>query len=186
MPFPYNAVIPQATDEPRNSQPLILQNFASIQDLINVNHGGFSAATAGMHPFMTMPAQAAAPALYATGMQMYTKNGTVSGIPELYAKRANGTVLNCTEGLLAAGNGWASLPCGLKIAWGLFFAEIALVTTPFAAAFAAPPFAVFTQYYEPVGGPDFGSLVVLSTIAASFDSIGDLAHTRAYYFAIGI
>ena len=185
MPLAYNGTIPAATDEPRNSQPLMLQNFASILSLINVNHGTFASATAGMHPLLSMPVQAAVPALLATGMQVYTKNGAVSGVPELYVERANGAVLNCTEGLLAAVSGWASLPCGLKIAWGRFTADTVNVLTPYAVAFAVPPFAVFTQYYEPVGVPAFGSLVIISNDPASFTSVGDLALTGAYYIAVG-
>ena len=49
MAFPYNNAIPQGTDIPAQSQPLMLQNFASIDLELQVDHISFAGGPAGAH-----------------------------------------------------------------------------------------------------------------------------------------
>ena len=58
MAFPYNNAIPQGTDIPAQSQPLMLQNFASIDLELQVDHVSFAGGPAGAHnkvSFVTQP-----------------------------------------------------------------------------------------------------------------------------------
>jgi len=57
----YNSAIPQATDKIKDSQSQILDNFAGIKTLVDVNHVTFDDPDQGKHKFLTLPVQAASP-----------------------------------------------------------------------------------------------------------------------------
>lgn len=57
----YNQNIPQPTDQISQSQDQILQNFQSIQALVDVNHVDFASGDQGKHKWVTMPTQGAIP-----------------------------------------------------------------------------------------------------------------------------
>ena len=187
MPLIYNGTIPQPTDEPRNSQPLMLQNFASILSWVNVNHGTFASADYGQHELLSMPIRAVDPALLANGMQVYTKNGAISAAPELYVERANGTVLNCTEGSLIPG-GWAHLPCGLMIKWGdtnvLAAGNGQVVAYPVGAGIQAFT-AVFKVFLQNDSIADSNTISVRAVTATTF-TVNTATGGQWQYFAIGI
>lgn len=68
MPFPYNNAIPQPTDIPAQSQPLMLQNFASIDLELAVDHVSFAGGPAGAHNKVSLVTQAIAPAVWPAGV----------------------------------------------------------------------------------------------------------------------
>lgn len=114
----YNNAIPQATDRISQSQPQILANFQAISTLINVNHENFDIASQGKHKFLQMPEQAGDPATIANEVALYSKQGTINNVAELFFKReSNGTVINFTESGQDI-KGWARLPSGILIKWG--------------------------------------------------------------------
>lgn len=51
----FNRNIPMSTEKPSVSQPKILQNFQSTNDVVAVDHVGFNQNNAGMHNWMTFP-----------------------------------------------------------------------------------------------------------------------------------
>lgn len=55
MTFPYSTTIPATNNDPADDQPLIQQNFASISQLIEIDHVGFSGPNAGTHQRVTFP-----------------------------------------------------------------------------------------------------------------------------------
>lgn len=84
MAFPYNNAIPQATDFPAQSQPLMLQNFNSTDLILQVDHMSFTEAPAGAHNKVSFINSAATAwpvgvtyGLYATaaGIFAYTPGG---------------------------------------------------------------------------------------------------------------
>lgn len=181
----YVSTIPLATDKFKDSQPLILGNFASIKTAIELNHGTFDAPDQGQHKFLTMPIQSPAPAAVANCMQMYTKIGTSSTVPELFLKRAGGSELNCTEASLIALGGWAYLPCGLLIQWGQNTQNIAKTKTTFPKAFTNC-FMVHAQYIDPSLTPTAQSITITSINNPEFYSVGSVDAVEMKYFALGI
>jgi hypothetical protein len=116
----YNPLIPQPGDKLKDSQPQIQDNFAQIKTVIDINHDTFGSVTQGKHKFVTMPTQPAAPVTAAGEGDLYTKLSALSGVPELFFRRQSaGTELEFTAADLTASPGWAKLPCGLIIQWGL-------------------------------------------------------------------
>jgi len=114
----YNENIPQASDNPSQSQAQILDNFQAISTAFNTNHGNFNAADQGKHSFLQMPEQSSAPATSANEMGFYTKESSLTSIAEMFIRReSNGTEIEFTSSLGAA-NGWTRLPSGILLKWG--------------------------------------------------------------------
>ena len=117
MPFiPYNPTVPQATDEPSDSQPALLQNSAGVNTWTIVDHYEFASSNAGKHKQVTLPVLGANPAALANEGVLFTKQDT-DGNNNLYYKRGNnGSVVDLTGGGAAAG--FAFLPNGVLLKWG--------------------------------------------------------------------
>jgi hypothetical protein len=84
MAIPYYNNIPQGTDIPAQSQPLMFTNFGSIDTLLQVDHVSFAGATDGAHNKVSLVIQTppiAWPAgitlgLYATALGMFSHTPT--------------------------------------------------------------------------------------------------------------
>lgn len=83
----YSPNIPQPSDDPSQSQDLILQNFQSINTVMNVNHENFDTVDQGKHKFVQMPQQASDASTGVTEGAIYTKDK--SGITEAYYRTAS-------------------------------------------------------------------------------------------------
>lgn len=117
----YSPNIPQPSDIPSQSQDLILQNFQSIDNAFTKNHIALSdTANRGLHKFLTMPIQGAAPGSAAAQGVFYTK--TVAGSSELFMERDGvATEIQLTSGGILAGSpGYTFLPGPQRMMWGTF------------------------------------------------------------------
>jgi len=114
----YQQNIPQPTDELRDSQNDILQNFQGIKTAWDVNHVTFDLADEGKHSHVSLPEQAAGPATAANELAVYSKQSTLTGVAELFVRReSSGDEIELTSGL-AANDGWSRLPSSILIKWG--------------------------------------------------------------------
>lgn len=114
----YNENIPQAADNPSQSQAQILDNFQEISTAFNLNHGNFNAGDQGKHSFLQMPEQGSAPATSANEAAIFSQESSLTGVTELVFRReSNGDEIEFT-GFLGAANGWTRLPSGLLLKWG--------------------------------------------------------------------
>lgn len=116
----YNSNIPLPTDLISQSQPQLLANFQAINTLLDVNHYTFNSAgaTDGKHKYVSMPEQLADPATAVNELAIYSKEGAISTVAELFLRRENnGTAYAFTE---SGQNviGWTRLPSGILIKWG--------------------------------------------------------------------
>ena len=199
MPFlNYDNTIPQANDEPSNSQPLILENFQSIQSLIEVDHVTFASDDHGKHNKVTMPVQAASPTTLATEMALFTRTSTLSGNPEMALRReANTDVIEFTS-REANTDGWTRLPSGILFKWGNVIAPAAgLSTYVFPVGPTIPVFTtvfniqITTAYFNITDVPNgFVRLngynnLNFSVFGSSRSNAGALS-VNYQYFAIGI
>lgn len=116
----YNQAIPQATDQISQSQPLILQNFQGINQLIAIDHATFSSVNAGFHNQVTMPAQGSPATFTGTNAGMYSQVNSTSTLNEIYVHQsgfANDVPMTFFSGD-GLGNGYFYLPNGLLVQLG--------------------------------------------------------------------
>ncbi len=115
-PFPYTNNTPQSTDQISQTQVPIQQNFASIQTLIQQNHGDFTTAVAGQHNYVQMPVQSVAPGVTAGEVGLY--NLLNAGVNEMFIRKSDGTSVPLAKASLNL-PGYSYLPSGLIMQWGL-------------------------------------------------------------------
>lgn len=117
--MPYNLNFPQSLDFMRDSQPLMLTNYASIftfigQDHVNFNNG----ANSGKHNQLTFPLLDADPA--PTSMwRIYEKISPFSNVIQLFTQNAANVVAGFTDkNILPSGQvSWVQLPSGIILKW---------------------------------------------------------------------
>lgn len=125
--FTYNTNVPQASQTIKSTQSPILNNFLAINELISVNHVGFSdSENFGKHNFTTLPAQSVDPSTGTNEMALYSKL-TPGGAHdlEIYYRYPNNGTIEQLSGSSSGGsgpytNGWTYLPGGggLLLKWG--------------------------------------------------------------------
>lgn len=151
----YSNAIPQPTDRLKDSQQDILDNFAALKTLIDVNHGTFGAADEGKHKFVTMPEQGSAPTTAVNEMALYTQLSSLSGNSELVIRNENnGASVEFTSSVKAT-NGWSRLPSGVLIKWGTASANrntLSTITFPTGGTIPA-----FTAIYSVTGNQTFAA-----------------------------
>lgn len=179
----YTSAIPQSTDDPSQSQPLILGNFQEIATAFNLNHGDFNTGDQGLHKFLQMPEQGSAPATGANEGALYTKD--VSGTTQLFWREESaGTEYQMTgQQTFAAAQGSVTLPGGLIIKYGstVTAAGSFSYTTPF-------PTAVYSVTMTFSGQASSGTCSVSSSSVSGFipAMFGGVNGQAVYFIAIGV
>jgi len=193
MAIPYNNAIPQATDQISQSQPLIFQNFAGIDQLIGIDHASFASGNAGFHNKVTLPDQTASlPTFGGTNDGIYAKVNATSTKNEIYIHK-DGIAIDYPitfSNLDANSIGYFYLPNGLLVNTGIantslgtgtnmFIKPYKSGTKPVVIATAKVTSAVLTVIaINPGATPD------TSYIAYSWVN-GVLATANYYFVAIG-
>jgi hypothetical protein len=118
MTFTYNSNVPAANDPPKNDQPTMQSNAASIASIIAVDHIGFNIPNGGYHKVIHQPPQGADPTAIPGIGQTYTK--TLSGDQQLFFESGGGVITQLTgpNTAIAAGNGYTWIPGGILLQWG--------------------------------------------------------------------
>lgn len=209
--MPYNANIPQPTDQFSQSQVDILGNFSAINTLIDVDHVDFNASGQGKHFRVSLPVQSPAPTFSAGDVGLYSFASPVTVQNELYINKVNqvsvtqipatASILSTTSAPATGVSGWTYLPSGILIKWGnatVNSTGTPLQTVLFPTSANIPVFnglmSVQVTTYT-TGAIDPNTLVVLSTNttygATGFSAIATNRTTAAYttatiqYLAIG-
>lgn len=199
--MPYSNNIPQATDRPNNSQPLLLANFAAIDTVVSVNHVTFDdpSGDQGKHKFVSFPEQAASPATAVNEVALFSQQSTYSTEAELAIRKENsGDVVEFTAAG-KAGTGWTILPSGILIKWGYSAPATGLATITWPVGATIPVFSavynVQISYLEATAGDvdvaaprlvSFSTTNIVSYLSKRL-SAGDSTTTVVLYFvAIGI
>lgn len=114
----YKNNIPQGSDVLSQSQDDILNNFAGIKTLVDVNHVTFDAADQGKHTFLELPVQSPVPTTGAGEVGLYCQTSTLSGNPELvFSHQSAGSTYEFTSAVKNE-TGYAILPSGIIMKWG--------------------------------------------------------------------
>jgi hypothetical protein len=141
----YTSNIPQSTDNPSDSQSLILDNFTALAEMVTQNHVEMSdTANRGKHNFLQMPEQASAPTTAANEGGLYTRESAYTSATEMvYERESSGDKIEFTSSL-KANNGWTILPSGLLLKWGTSSGS-GLKTVTFTVSATIP---AFTDVYS--------------------------------------
>lgn len=189
MGISYNPSIPATNNSPANDQPLMQQNFSSINMLINVDHVNFSDANYGKHNQVTFAANntpsfpASEPVLFSS-----LTDGNSNNFPGSVAQLLLGTGADTAsyKQYLSAANGSVLLLGGIIMKWG---AGSKTGTgggnaTTFANTFPNNCFVVLIIGTDPAYT---GGFVSTSLTQSSFNAIRTSGSgvTGFYYIAIG-
>jgi hypothetical protein len=140
--MPYNANIPQATDQISDSQNDILQNFESILTLVDVNHVTFDDPNQGKHFLVEMPQQAGpafAPPAGEVALECLPSAFGANAPTLVYLQNAIPPI-EMTSADIVSPMKWSFLPSGLLIK--TFFSNVLGPTTG-------------TSNLNPVGAPQY-------------------------------
>ncbi len=199
---PYNNAIPQPNDFIDDSQNDLLNNFASIQTLVDVNHVTFDAAGQGKHKFLQMPQQVAAPAtaLAETALVTLSSAYNANGPELVYRRESNGAQIETTASLQAI-LGWTFIPSGLLLKWGRFQVNaLGAGTFPFPLGATIPAFNSFFSGYLQVFSSNANTdpnisvslnvnttnnLTLAYNVVARNTAVATTLPTFVYYFVIG-
>lgn len=178
----YSPNIPQSTDDPSQSQPLILANFQEISTAFNLNHGNFNGASQGKHEFLQMPEQSSAPTTAASEGALYTKDSGTQ--PELFWRdESNGTEWQITNQATQTTNGSMLMPGGLLMQWGQEAINISGTIT-FPVTYSSAVYSIQLTV-ESSSGVRYASSRTITT--ADFVAILDTTVARTvHWFAIGV
>lgn len=175
----YNNNIPQPGDQLSVSQADILNNFAAISTLVNVNHVDFNGADQGKHKWVTFPVQVAAPVINAGELGLYSILSALTATNQLNFINAAGVSTPFT----ARGTGWFYLPCGLLVKYGSFTsagAGSAAYVFPVAATNPVFASAIFGSVMQTSANLVFNTAVGTLTITVTSSAAGTFN-----YFVIG-
>ena len=164
MAIQYTPNTPNATDPMNVTQPLILNNFGAINELIAVNHVGFNKNGFGNHNFLTMPTGAVPPSPQSlnpnsTDINLFVNAGQIYG---QYPAGATFPITGNNSGSSGtSGVGWCKFPSGIIMKWGIGTTVNAFITFP-----TGPSIPVFTQY------PTYFKITPLASAPNAYGNIG--------------
>ena len=185
----YDPNIPQATDEPSQSQPQILTNFNQANALFGANHNPFDFVTVadrGKHTNVLFTQQAGDPATGLTEVAVYNK--VIGGNNRLFFRQDNnGNVFQLTGTTPVVGNpGRTFLAGGLLMQWNTANVNPGVNTINFPIPFSAPVLSVMVTGFDPAVIIETPFVVTGSLTANSFDvENGNVGAVGIMYLAIG-
>ena len=187
----YQNDIPQPSDAFSKSQQDLLNNFAALKTLIDVNHETFGAANEGKHKWVSLPEQSSGPTTAVNEIALYTKE--VSGASQLFLRNENnGSEVDFTSATKAQ-NGETVLPSGIKLKWGRGQTNAAgNATVTYTSAFTGEPYVVTATNIN--SGASRTHILTVNSITntnfAVFAQAAALNHppevTNFSWFAIGV
>lgn len=178
----YNPDIPQASDDPSQSQGQILANFQALNTFLSVNHVDLNDGDEGKHKFLQFPEQSSAPATAANEGALYTK--AVSGATELFFREeSNGAELQITGAFTAASPGSVTLAGGLIMNWGSVSAGTTGATTTFDTPFTSAVYSLVCTATS--SNPNVSASVTTITLTDAKLFANSIALVPVFYIALG-
>lgn len=188
----FNPSIPSAEDLISVSQSDIQTNFSQINSVFGVDHVTLfpSVANSGKHKQVTLPELESAPSTAVNEGAVYTAQGTVSAVTELYfRKENNGTSIPLTGDATLSPEGQTTLPGGVIMKWGTATVvgsnEAATITFP--TAFSTSVYNVMLQVTT-ILRPENPEYFVSSVTTSSFviNSQTTSGSKIFYWIAMGV
>jgi hypothetical protein len=163
--YTYDPTVPNGNDPPRNDQPFMQTNSASIFGIIGVDHVGFNIANGGAHKQTQLKETLGGSGTIPIGLLGNTYetiySSVTSGSGDLWFVRGaspTGIQLTGPGTPSALANGYTFLPGGLLIQWGVVNTTSSSGTVTFSTANIAFPNNCFNvqttaKYNSGVGTP---------------------------------
>lgn len=157
--MPFQANIPQATDQISVSQGDILGNFQAINTWVGVNHVGFNLGDSGKHTWVTFQQQTGPTPFVSPEVGLSNYNLALTSTSQLFVdyfdssatKRSypmTASILSTVPAPAYASVGWAYLPSGIFVKWGI-------ISITFAAGSGTIPLT----YGTAASGPIFTTII---------------------------
>ena len=183
----YKPGIPTASDLLSQSQDDILNNFAGIKTLVDVNHVTFDATNQGKHYFIQFPVQVPVPTTGAGEVGLYSQTSTLSGNPELvYAPESAATPIEFTSSVQNE-QGYAILPSGIIMKWGSGTVNAnTTATVNFATGAGVPTYTTVYNAQATREGTtgDTGVLYVQSFTTSAITVFNTADASKKFYYSI--
>jgi hypothetical protein len=178
-PFTFTNTAPAVNMPPSQSQPLMLQNFASTQGILAVDHVTFNNETGGQHKQVTFTSSNV-PTVPTTPPVLFTMPNIPSGIEQLFFYSGSNT--QSSTQYVNATQGSTFLLGGIILKWG----NLAVTGSPvtFASAFPNACYAVLITGTSPAYT---GGFVATGVTVGGFTATrtSGSGATGYYYLAIG-
>lgn len=197
--YKYTANIPQSNQLIRATQAPILSNFLAINELLSVNHVGFSDSTNfGKHTFTSLVFQGSDPSTSSDEMALYSKTTTTTNGAEIfYRYPSNGTVVQLTgttsgNGGLLNANGYSYLTSTLIMKWGQVSGIITgtnTITFPTGGGIPAFTTSVYSVQWSPNASYTLSSSggYVTNITLTNFQIVASTTiSSTIYWMAIGV
>lgn len=194
--MPYTADIPKPDDVVSASQPPLRENTNTIATIFEVDHQSFNTPNAGGHKKVTFnDGPDYVPA--ATTLLMYNKVSALTGLQQLYWRRAGGDPVPITEAGPyeafthdALHYNWFYLPCGLLVKYGFSWTDPrerqVNLNQPGFPLYTNTPY-VFASQGGFDGAPATFGIIRLSSIAPNrFFANSNINNVPFTWFSIGI
>ncbi len=119
MPYTYTPNTPNSSDPMNVTQPLILENFQAIQELIAINHVGFNVPGIGYHNQVQMPNTVAPSTPEPSGITMFTKATGSPNPSEIFGQYPSGNIFQISGApVVNSGTGFIQFSSGIIFKWG--------------------------------------------------------------------
>lgn len=197
--YTYTPNIPQANQRIRATQAPILSNFEAINELLSVNHVGFSDSTNfGKHTFTSLVFQGSDPATSSNEMALYSKTSTdLNGAEIFYRYPNSGTVVQLTGTSSGNGgslntNGYSYLTSSLIMKWGQVSGVVAgtnTITFPTGGGIPAFTTSVYCVQWSPNSSYTLSSSsgYVTNISLTNFQVVASTTiSSTIYWMAIGV
>ncbi len=186
MPQTLNDV-PQSGQTLGITQPLIRNNFTTIDTAFQVDHVPYSTTGQGKHNKVTMPVQAADPVPGAGEAIMYNKLSAVTAANEVWISRSGGTPVPITASTGNTQNGYTYFPSGIILQYGYAAANGNGVTSINfnAPGFTTAPFSIVVTEQSSGSSTPAPTLTVGTSTSGAFNVKNSGAAATFYWFAIG-
>lgn len=190
----YNSSIPAANNDPSQDQPLMLQNYLSISNLITQDHVGFGNNQGGFHKKTTYIRSLAPPVLPDNTVGAIYQMTAGSEATLFYTPGTTGNQYQLTRTIsskfafFGQAEGWTFLPGGLVMQWGVV-SKGARVTIVFNVPYTT---AVYSVVVTPIISssvvPPPPTFTVIAVGINSFDLVTQFGsnYVGSYWMAIGL
>lgn len=185
----YTSNIPQASDNPSQSQQQILDNFTEISTALSANHGAFNDADQGKHTLMNMVRQTLPQSAGATEGLLFS--ALVNGASELYYGKDSAAAVQMTGQQPSTGGGTATsyswdFVDGLSVRLGNIIHTGTSTAITFDTAFPNSAYIVLVSPQGAAGLVSGYNTQSLTTSGFTMASSGSApANSRYYYLALG-
>jgi hypothetical protein len=202
MSYTFSTNVPQAAQKISATQVPIQNNFQAVNELIAVNHVGFTDPDYyGMHTYLSLPAQGSAPTTSSSEMAIYCAASTGANPYEIYYRYpSDGTIVQLSGSSTSTGSGtgvstpgYAYLSSTVFLMWGTATGittganTITFPTTSGFPTFSSTPYQIYYTQASVASSYVIGSYISSSSTTQFVLEVPTSGFaTSIYWLALGV